>query len=125
MSDLQELLASLAAAQKKKRQANREAGQAGTHVHLARMERDSAQHQLAKVQAQLEASNAIGWMAHNLLRELMEIVRPGMTHGDLQADHKDTVAEVRRLRGIALSTPDDTAPLVPRPSPVPAVNGKR
>jgi len=125
MSDLQELLVSLDATKKKARQAHREAGKAGTHVYLARLERDSAQHQLAKVQAQLEASNAAGWMAHNLLRELMEIVRPGMTHGDLQADHQDTVAEVRRLRGIAMSTPDDTATLVPRPSPVPAVNGKR
>lgn len=131
MSDLQELMASLDAAKKKARKAHQEAGKAGTHVHLARMERDSAQYQLEKARARLEASNSAGWMAHNLLRELMEIIRPGMVHGDLQEDHAATVAEVRRLRGIALSTPestpDETARLTPYQGPVPAVtvNGKR
>jgi hypothetical protein len=61
-----------------------------------------------------------------MLRELLEIMRPGMTHGDLDDDYKLAIAELRRLRSLDIvakldaeraSDPAVTAELMPMETP--------
>jgi CBS domain containing-hemolysin-like protein len=44
------------------------------------------------------------------LRETMEVVRPGVAQGDIDDDYKAMIAEIRRLRSIAIVDEMDRLP---------------
>ena len=102
--DSSELIAKLDELRRKIRAVNKDRGRVSLTLHMTRLE-------LAKARADRNTAATAGeeqaGQARQLfymIRELMEIIRPGMTHGDLDEDYKLTVAEIRRFRSLVLTS---------------------
>lgn len=95
-----ELLATLSEVRSKLRAANRRYGKQSTTLHLTRLERDQAQAQNARRAAEADAQAAYARRLYYMMRELFEVTRPGMVHGDFDKDYADALGSIRRMRAI-------------------------
>jgi hypothetical protein len=90
------------AARRRLRERNKECGRTELSLHLARLDLDKARRDRAKAVAQAEEQADYARRLFYLLNEVMEVVRPGVEHGDIDDDYKGMIAEIRRLRSIAI-----------------------
>src|SRR4051812_37362703 len=95
-----DLLRQLATLRAKIREINRERGRTSLTLHTTRLELSKARadSRAGKIAVEEQATQAR--TLYYMLRELLEIMRPGMTHGDLDDDYKLAIAELRRLRSL-------------------------
>jgi aminoglycoside phosphotransferase len=98
-SETAPLLRELDDVRRKLRAANRERGATALRLHMTRLELAKARQGSRKAETELEGQASYARRLYYMLREVMEIVRPGMTHGEMDDDYKYTLAELRRLHG--------------------------
>ena len=87
---------------RKLRESHRLRGRAETALHLTRLERDAARAQLRAAQQAVEEQAQYGRGVYYRLRELFEVTRPGMEHGELDDDYKAAIGSIRRMRAIVI-----------------------
>lgn len=98
----EDLLKTMTELRHKIRQANRAHGHTSLTLGITRLQLDKARRDRKIADATAQEQGDQARQMFYILRELMEIIRPGMTHGELDDDYKLTVAEIRRLRSVAL-----------------------
>jgi hypothetical protein len=108
-----DLLMTIAELRRKLRESNRQRGHQSLTLHLTRLERDAALAKVRKATTDSDAQAEYGRVLYYRLRELYEVLNPGMAQGDLDDDYKRAMSEIRRLHVVEI---DHNAA---RPSPVP------
>jgi hypothetical protein len=105
-----ELVTALDAVRRRLRERNKDHGRTSLSLHLARLDLDKARRDRAKAVAEAEAQADYARRLFYLLNEVMEVVQPGVAHGDIDEDYKRMIAEIRRLRSIAIVDEMDRRP---------------
>jgi hypothetical protein len=97
-----ELVTALNGVRRRLRERNKDHGRTSLSLHLARLDLEKARRDRAAALAQAQVEADYARRLFYLLRETMEVVRPGVAQGDIDDDYKAMIAEIRRLRSIAI-----------------------
>jgi hypothetical protein len=118
------LLQTMAILRRKIREINKARGRTSLTLHLTRLELSQARTERKAAVSELEDHAGQARRLYYMLREVMEVTRPGMAHGELDDDYKLLIAELRRLRSLDIVAQLDaenaehaaivTAELIPR-----------
>jgi hypothetical protein len=95
-----DLLNQISSLRRRLRDANRGRGRTSLTLHLTRLERDKARTQARAATTDAEQQATYARRLYYQLREVMEVVRPGMEHGDIDDDYKTLIGDLRRLRSL-------------------------
>ncbi len=113
-----DLLMTIAELRRKLREANRQRGRQSLTLHLTRLERDSARVWARKATADLDAQSEYNRILYYQIRELFEVLHPGMAQGEFDDDYKRALTEIRRLHVVEIDHG------LARPSPIPRPLGE-
>ncbi len=80
------------------RQANRERGRTSLTLHLTRLELQSVKTKATRASEEIGGQSAYASRLYHMVRELIECLYPGYSHGDLDEDFKWAIGEIHRLR---------------------------